>query len=101
MSKSTYFVGKTEYRANGTIKAFHLPVTRFKRVLTEKDFPNCPKDFSIRIQVGNRDHMHDIQPREFGGVNLFDKYHNRQSCEASALVAEAVALCEAAKNANK
>lgn len=80
----TYFIGKTEYNSNGTIKAFHLPVTRYKRNIEVHE-----KDFHLSVKIGNRDHIHDFQPRVFGGVNLFDKYKGRQSDAVDALIAEA------------
>ena len=27
--------GKTEFNKNGTIKAFHLPVTQFRKIITK------------------------------------------------------------------
>ena len=43
--------GKTEYDENGHIVAFHKPVKRFKRVITEKQIKGVPKGFEIRIQI--------------------------------------------------
>lgn len=83
----TYFVGKTEFNENGTIKAFHLPVKRYKRTIEIHD-----SALDLTIKIGNRDQIHDIQPREFNGVNLFDKYHGRQSDSVEALIADAKEL---------
>ncbi len=60
----------------------------FKRTI----YASSKDGFSLTIQVGNRDHMHDFQPRVFNGVNLFDKYHNRQSIESGDLIIEAYNL---------
>lgn len=70
--------GKTEFRKDGTIKAFHVPVAQFRRVVTEKDIKDAPKGFKITIQINRYNQIHDIQPRVFGGKCLFDTYHGRQ-----------------------
>ena len=43
--------GKTEFNKNGTIKAFHLPVTQFRKIITEKDINDVPAGFAIMIQI--------------------------------------------------
>ena len=88
----TYFVGKTEFNENGTIKAFHVPVKKFKR-----DIEIHEEGFDLSVKIGNRDHIHDFKPRSFAGVNLFDKYHGRQSVHVVDLIVEAKALLESAK----
>lgn len=85
--------GRTEFNKNGTIKAFHLPVTRFCKTITEKDIKNTPKDFVIEIKINRYNQIHDFQPRIFGGVCLFDKYHGRQGeREVKNLILEAAEL---------
>lgn len=69
----------------------------FKRTITASE-----DGFSMIIQIGNRDHIHDFQPRVFNGVNLFDKYHNRQSVEAESLIWEAFNLsCDETVNGRR
>ena len=85
--------GKTEFRKNGTIKAFHVPVAQFRRTITEKDIKDAPKGFAIEIQINRYNQIHDIQPRTFGGICLFDKYHGRQGeREVQNLILEATRL---------
>lgn len=75
----TYFVGKTEFRGDGSIKAFHLPVAHFKRVVTEDNFKGTVHpQFRITVNINKYNQIHDIQPREFNGVNVFDIYHGHQ-----------------------
>jgi len=85
--------GKTEFRRNGTIKAFHIPTTQYRRVVTEKDIKDAPKGFKISIQINRYNQIHDIQPRVFGGKCLFDTYHGRQGeKELQALIFAATEL---------
>ena len=85
--------GKTEFNKNGTIKAFHLPVTQFRKIITEKDINDAPAGFAIMIQINRYNQIHNIQPRVFGGVCLFDKYHGRQGeHEVQNLIYEATKL---------
>ena len=85
--------GKTEYDENGHIVAFHKPVKRFKRVITEKQIKGVPKGFEIRIQINRYNQIHDFTPREFNGKGLFDKYHGRQGeKEIQNLIFEATSL---------
>ena len=85
--------GRTEFNKNGTIKAFHLPVTQFRKTTTEKDIKNAPKNFTIEIKINRYNQIHDFQPRTFGGVCLFDKYHGRQGeREVKNLILEATEL---------
>ena len=85
--------GKTEFNKNGTIKAFHLPVTQFRKIITEKDINDVPAGFAIMIQINRYNQIHNIQPRVFGGVCLFDKYHGRQGeREVQNLIYEATKL---------
>lgn len=85
--------GKTEFRKDGTIKAFHVPVAQFRRVVTEKDIKDAPKGFKISIQINRYNQIHDIQPRVFGGKCLFDTYHGRQGeKELQALIFAATEL---------
>lgn len=85
--------GKTEFRKNGTIKAFHVPVTQFRRTITEKDIKDAPKGFAIEIRINRYNQIHDIQPRTFGDICLFDKYHGRQGeREVQNLILEATRL---------
>lgn len=87
--------GKTEFRKDGTIKAFHVPVAKFRRVITEKDIKVKPEGFKIEIHINRYNQIHDIQPREFGGKVLFDTYHGRQGeREIQNLIAEAIYLFE-------
>ena len=85
--------GRTEFNNNGTIKAFHLPVTRFRKTIIEKDIKNAPKNFTIEIKINRYNQIHDFQPRTFGSVCLFDKYHGRQGeREVKNLILEATEL---------
>ena len=84
---------RTEFNKNGTIKAFHLPVAQFRKTITEKDIKDAPKNFTIEIKINRYNQIHDFQPRIFGGVCLFDKYHGRQGeREVQNLILEATEL---------
>ena len=85
--------GKTEFRKDGTIKAFHVPVAQYSRVVTEKDIKDIPKGFKISIQINKNNQIHDFRPRTFGGKYLFDVYHGRQGeIQIQNLIAEAIQL---------
>jgi hypothetical protein len=85
--------GKTEFRKDGTIKAFHLPVAKFRRVVTEKDIKNAPEGFKITVVINRYNQIHDIQPRVFGDKCLFDTYHGRQGQrELDNLISDAMYL---------
>lgn len=38
-------------------------------------FVNLP--FTLEVQIDKNKQIHDIQPREFAGMDLFSKYHGR------------------------
>jgi hypothetical protein len=46
----------------------------------------------IIVRIDKNNQICDIQPREFGGVNLFSKYQGRTASWVNELVAEAEAL---------
>lgn len=33
--------------------------------------------FELEVEIDKNNQIHDIQPREFAGVDLFSKYHGR------------------------
>lgn len=44
--------------------------------------------FKLEIEIDKNNQIHNIQPREFAGVDLFSKYHGRTMDWCSDLVQE-------------
>ena len=79
----------------------------FKRILSstyvdKKKWGNTPvvefeSDINIIIRIDGNNQIADIYPREFKGVNLFNKYQGRTASWANELVSEAEAIVANAK----